>query len=389
MIQSYHRTFVQMINGCPVSVIMRNSLSLLCLLVAILCGCVKDTTLDAGLGRKVVVEFVLTDESVQNLYLSISKNPGEVVAPAVREADIKLIDVTRSKELNRDIVLDGFVRVSDHQWTLDYAGILGHQYRLEVNVDGYDPVYAEQKMPEKFELVRAAPGHGVMPQYAGYGAFYTIDSVPDILIIKGIKRNKDTGEYGPVEELCTDYPGVEVINATGRFYDGNPKWRTGVAWGGDPFVYHDSPVEGLDGVWTYMFPNLIGKELHKGFLLINRVDENHAGLDRLFDFEDGKGFCVSGSFYINKGYYDPDYNLIDYDEYLLLSSLSPDYGRFVKDAWQLKKVHEGDDLSSIYMRDNIFSNIQGGLGVFGAMVSDRIYFDGNNTDSASLPNVEL
>ena len=389
MIQSYHRTFVQMINGCPVSVIMRNSLSLLCLLAAILCGCVKDTTLDAGLGRKVVVEFVLTDESVQNLYLSISKNPGEVVAPAVREADIKLIDVTRSKELNRDIVLDGFVRVSDHQWTLDYAGILGHQYRLEVNVDGYDPVYAEQKMPEKFELVRAAPGHGVMPKYAGYGTFYTIDSVPDILIIKGIKRNKDTGEYGPVEELCTDYPGVEEINATGRFYDGNPKWRTGVAWGGDPFVYHDSPVEGLDGVWTYMFPNLIGKELHKGFLLINRVDENHAGLDRLFDFEDGKGFCVSGSFYINKGYYDPDYNLIDYDEYLLLSSLSPDYGRFVKDAWQLKKVHEGDDLSSIYMRDNIFSNIQGGLGVFGAMVSDRIYFDGNNTDSASLPNVEL
>lgn len=364
---------------------MRNGLCFLCLLSAILVGCVKDTTLDAGLGRKVVVEFVLTDESVQDLYLSISKDPGEVDAPAVREAEIKLIDVTRSKELNRDIVFNEFVKVSDNQWTLDYAGIPGHQYRLEVSVDGYDPVYAEQKMPEKFELFTAAPGHdGVLPKYAGYGAFYTTDGVPDFLIIRGIKRNKETGEYGPVEELCTDYPGVEEINATGRFYDGNPKWRTGVAWGGDPFVYHDGPVEGMDGVWTYMFPNLIGKELHDGFLLINRVEENHAGLDKLYDFGNGKGFCISGSFYINKGYFDSDYNLIDYDEYLLLSSLSPDYGRFVKDAYQLKKVHDGDDLSSIYLRDNILTNIQGGLGIFGAMVSVRTEFYGNNQDTASL-----
>ena len=380
MIQSYHRTFVQMINGCPVSVIMRNSLSLLCLLAAILCGCVKDTTLDAGLGRKVVVEFVLTDESVQNLYLSISKNPGEVVAPAVREAGIKLIDVTQNIEKSQ------FVRVADGQWILDYAGIPGHQYRLEVNVNGYDLVFADQKMPDKFELSTAAPGdYGVLPKYVGYGAFYTTDSVPEFLIIKGIKRNKETGEYVPVEELCTDYPGVVEINATGRFYDGNPKWRTGVAWGGDPFVYHDSPVEGQDGVWTYMFPNLIGKELHDGFLLIDRVEENHAGLDKLYDFGNGKGFCVSGSFYINKGYYDSDYSLIDYDEYLLLSSLSPDYGRFVKDAYQLRKVHEGDDLSSIYLRDNLFSNIQGGLGIFGAMVSVMTEFYGNNQDTAPAP----
>ena len=270
---------------------MRNSLCFLCLLAAILCGCVKDTTLDAGLGHRVVVEFVLTDDSVQNLYLSLTGEPGEKVAPLVQEAEIRLIDVTRSKELNRDIVLDGFVRVSDNQWTLDYAGIPGHKYRLEVKVDGFETAWAEQKMPEKFELVRAAFGDAVPPNYVGFGAFYTVDSVPDFLIIRGTKRNKETGEYDSVEELCTDYPGVEEINATGRFYDGNPKWRTGTGfhfsetgWEEANYVYHDGPVAGEEGVWTYMFPNLIGKELHDGFLLINRVEENHAGLDKLYDF---------------------------------------------------------------------------------------------------------
>lgn len=356
----------------------------------ILCGCVKDTTLDAGLERKVVVEFVLTDDTIQSLYLSLTGEPGEKVAPPVQETEIRLIDVTKSKELNRDIVLNEFVRVSDNRWTLDYAGIPGHEYRLEVKVDGYDPVWAEQKIPEQFELVTAAPGHDMgLPKYVGYGAFYTIDSVPEYLIIRGMQRNKETGEYGPVEELCSDYPGVEEINATGRFYDGNRKWRTGTGWGEAPFVYHDSPVEGTDGVWTYMFPNLIGKELHDGFLLINRVEENHAGLDNLYDFGNGKGFCVSGSFYINHGYYDSDYNLIDYDEYLLISSLSPDYGRFVKDTYQFKKVHDGDDLSSIYLRDNIYSNIQGGLGIFGAIVSTVTVFYGNNQDTAPVSKNEL
>ena len=354
--------------------------SILYLLALILSGCVRDTTLDAGLERKVVVEFVLTDDSVQNLYLSLTREPGELSAPVIHEAEIKLINVS-----NRFEPEQLFGRVADNQWTLDYSGKPGDQYRLEVKVDGYGLFWAEQKMPKKVELVRAAPGHEHRPEYVGYGAFYTIDSVPDFLIIRGTKRDKDTGEYIPVEELCTDYPGVEEINATGRFYDGNQKWRTGTGWGDDPFVYHDSPVAGMDGVWTYMFPNLIGKELHDGFLLINRVNNNHAGLDKLYDFGNGKGFCISGSFYINHGYYNSDYTLIDYDEYLLVSSLSPDYGRFVKDAYQLKKVHEGGDLSSIYLRDNIHSNIQGGLGIFGAMVSDRINFDGNNQDPNYKP----
>ena len=360
---------------------MRNRIIIFCFLFFVLGGCVKDTTLDVGLGRKVVVEFVLTEDSVQNLYLSLTGEPGEKVAPSVQEAEIKLIDITRSKELNWSIEFTQFERVSDNQWTLDYAGIPGHEYRLEVKVDDYDIVWAVQKMPKEYGIWVAAIGHVNLfkYRYVGYGAFFRADQIPDCLVIQGTKRDKETGEYIPVEDLCTDYPGVEEMNATGRFYDGNPK----------------------DG--KYMFPNLIGKELHEGFLFINRVDDNDARLDRLYIFSAGydystgkedlsaRGFCVSGSFDVNQfhvypdGYRDAEGQSGYYDEYLIFSALSPDYGRFLKEAWQLKKVHEGGDLSSIYLRDNIYSNIQGGLGVFGAKVSDTIEFHGNYQPKSNSP----
>ena len=353
-----------------------------------LTGCVRDTTLDPGVERKVVVEFVLTEESVQNLYLSLTRAPGERVAPAIQEADIKLINISRQYEPEHL-----FVKVADNQWSLDYSGIPGDEYRLEVRVNGYDLVWAEQQMPEKVELIRAAIGHvSSIPDYVGYGNFYYIDNLPVFLIIRGMTWDQELGGYVPVENLCTDYPGVEEINTTEQVYEGYPKWRTGmgwhwseIGWEGADYVYHDSPVEGEEGVWTYVFPNLIGKELHKDFLFITRVDDGYAGLDALYSFSGGygypteqedlsaKGFCISGSFRFGQELLQMEMP----NDYLVVSSLSPDYGHFMRDAWQLKKVHEGGDLSSIYLRDNIHSNIQGGLGLFGAVVSSTTTFYGH------------
>ena len=361
---------------------------ILCLLGLALSGCVRDTSLDAGLERKVVVEFVLTEAGVQNLYLSLARGPGELAAPAIQEAEIKLINVSNRFEPEHQ-----FVKVADNQWSLDYSGIPGDEYRLEVRVDGYGLVWAEQGMPEKVELGRAAIGHvSILPNYVGYGNFYYIDNLPDFLMIRGLTWDQELGEYVPVEKLCTDYPGVEEINTTEQVYDGYPKWRTGIGWHwseigweGADFVYHDSPVDGDDGVWTYIFPNLIGKKLHNDFLFITRVDDNHAGLDALYTFSRGydystkqedlsaKGFCISGSFLFGQELLQIEMP----DDYLVVSSLSPDYGQFMRDAWQLKKVHEGGDLSSIYLRDNIHSNINGGLGLFGAVASSTTTFYGH------------
>lgn len=362
---------------------------ILSFIVLFLNGCVRDTTLDSGVERKLVVEFILDNEGPQDLYLSITRRPGETAAPIVQDAEIKLRDLNTGYE-------GSFVREDDIHWTLDYLGIPGHRYRLEVNADGYDSISAEQEMPEREGLVKTGYGNFFpFPVYISYGYFFSVNYLPDYLMIRGIRKNRETGETSPVDYLCTDYPGLEEVNATERLYNGNPKWRTETKTGdwSYEYAYHDEPVAGMDGRWTYMFPNLIGKALYKGSLLICKVDDNDARLDRLYDFKeyvtedgdtkDAKGFCVSGSFhegiaywdYQTKEYYDSDHNQIDYVEYLVYSALSKDYGRFVKDVYQLKKTHEADDLSTIYLRDNIYSNVKGGLGIFGAMTSGMFEFN--------------
>ncbi len=348
-------------------------------LALFLSGCVKVTTLDAELENKVVVEFILTTGSVQDLYLSLTKGPGEKEPSPLEDAEIKLIDVSLGVEKDR------FVKVGDNHWTLDYSGMPGHKYRLEVSVEGHEPVWAEQEMPSARVPEKAQPGHTKSQKFHFYGSFYNILDMPEHMILRIAKQEEETGEFHFAEELCTDYPGVEDVNLTGRLYDGNPRWRT---IGSDTetglpvtdYSYYVRETEGRDGVWTYMFPDLIGKDLHRDFLLISRVEENHPALGDLHDFLGGKAFSVSGPF--DMGEKNPAYR-----GYLICSSLSADYYAFLKDAYQMKKIREGGDLSSIYLRDNIYSNINGGLGIFGAMTTGSNEFNANSEDLAPLPFV--
>ena len=140
------------------------------------------------------------------------------------------------------------------------------------------------------------------PKYTGYGAFYTIDSIPDFLIIRGTKRNKETGEYVMVEDLCTDYPGVEDINATGRLYDGNPKWRTGVAWENNVDIGSGNSFGG-EFLYEYLGRDIyfrtaytLSKTDREGFATLFDGGKFHARFDRrhIFNMQGRwKGFSMA------------------------------------------------------------------------------------------------
>lgn len=107
-----------------------------------LTGCVRDVVLDAGEKPRVVVECVLTESSPQELRLSFTKGASLAAAPELTEATARLTDLTD------DYPAGEFRRGEDGVWVLDYAAVPRHSYRLEVEVPGYDLVWAEQTMPE-------------------------------------------------------------------------------------------------------------------------------------------------------------------------------------------------------------------------------------------------
>ena len=308
------------------------SLGCLAFLCIVLIGCVRDVVLDAGERPKVVVECLLTDSSPQELRLSFTKGASLAEAPELTEATAWLLDLTNNYPAGE------FRRRDDGIWVLDYAAEPRHNYRLEVEVPEYEQVWAEQTMPERIVVERIVEDIPPPPSWSSSFPLplvsYRIMNANTPTWICGIL------DYGPdkdemyVERLCADYPDVDIFNLTGDSYT--------------PEIVH----KGGSKYATY--GSLYGKLLHQRFLRIPNVSSDQC-------------FFVSGDF---PGVYGRD-DIFEYPEgmYVCFSSLSPDYDRYLKQACMTVNAGITTDMTSIFVRDNFYSNIHGGIGILGACSS--------------------
>jgi hypothetical protein len=124
---------------------------------------------------------------------------------------------------------------------------------------------------------------------------------------------------------------------------------------------HDYPFDFLGPAKSY--PYLEGTALHWRFLRLVTPDG--------FDNEDQwPYFIISGSF---KGNYYRGISSAHVDGrpgpeegYIVCSSMSENYDRYLRDAMRLEQMQVSTDMSTVYCRDNVHSNIVGGIGIFGA-----------------------
>lgn len=276
-------------------------------------SCVRDVVLDAGEAKKVVVECVLTENDVQELYLNFTKGASEAEAEQLTDAVAVLIDLTESKTIGR------FVRREGDLWTLGYKAVQDHHYRLEIEVPGYDLIWAEETMPRRINVKVS-------------GNYYTFcEDFSSPLWIYGINMAFKDWEtrIGPVaSEIFTDLQNVDKFNATDKVYL--------------PYLKKEQ-----NGVWTYC-PSLIGACTHNYFLRINggKADKT---------FQIGCNFSYTGD---GSGWARP----------MIFMSLSDIYDQYLKTAFIVAGMKDSSDMSAVYLRDNLPSNIHGGIGVFGGKV---------------------
>lgn len=294
------------------------------LAVCTVCGCAKNISLDPGLKPEVAVECILSNESEQTLRLSFMDADADKVEP-VRQVEATLTDIS-------DGYCGKFMKNSDGTWILDYTAVPGHKYRLDIEIDGYDPIYSEQTMPADMSVKAHLytyssnyyPNTGNKGEWISAGSFYSIISKNRMFWIYGMCRNERTGEYDVVDEICTDYPNTDNSNLTGGVYETDR-----------------------------IYPHLAGQSLHKKLLMLKNNPS-----DSTYDF------FVSGSFD------SPEFIVpiapwkldgVDSGAYLVFLSPSEDFANFVNAQFQ-----EDDELSSIYLRESSYTNIVGGSGLFGA-----------------------
>lgn len=311
-----------------------NRLSLVCLLSVVFCSCVREVSLDVDEQSQIVVECVLLWEEVweldyaeqdtrsledeileesntrQVLRLSKTKGASKLAYEPVTDAQAILIDLTASAEIGE------FERTEDDIWTLDYSPVLGHEYRLEVSVPGYDLIYAEQTIP--FHYVESEHGWANTP-----GPWWV-----HVLCIKN-------DEVTIVDELCTDLA-ADNFNLTGNVYD---PYKSYVDF---DYAYKHAPY----------FPHLDGCAMHYRYLRF--PDESSHLLKNVTN----ERLSFNDIYYKDASYI------------IVFSRVSEDYDRYLKEAFHYSYLYnESADLSSIYVRDDMSTNIHGALGIFGAQVS--------------------
>ena len=321
---------------------MKKRLVLLLALLAVLQGCVKGIYLDAGEKPKVVVECVLTEDPVQELYLSYTKGVSQKEADQLLEAEARLID------LETDEYSDLFSYDGGGKWTLDYSAIPSHTYRLEVKIPHYDLIMAETTMPE-------VPGVWCNNHMSGYYSSLEFNE-------EGKKRYGNSGgtlyhnipnhcwiyfinDDGSIAEtICTDYSGVDNFNVTGGNYVPPARKMT----------------VGVFEVGSTLYPALKDKALHNQYLRITEGDsfplDTKVYTDAIAFFS--HSFMIAGSF-----------DTQEKTARLYFEVLSEEYDLYLASAMRDSYL-DSTDISKIYLRDNILgTNIQGGLGIFGAKTS--------------------
>ena len=333
-------------------------------LMLALSSCVRDVIMDAEERPTVVVECILTNSAMQELHLNFTKGASKAVAEPLTEAAATLIDLTSG------MTVGDFEKASGDLWTLDYSPVSNHRYRLEVQVPGYDLIYAEDTMPESLYVYSFTWTENILhswgppaPSFRNNsfcaGTIFSFETLPKYTLIYGMNYNTKTDRHEIADEIFTNLPVVDNFNITSDVY-----FPEIVKWEEDLYVSCDA-VKSL-------YADLKGVPKHKQYLLLNKEELS----DHLFQFMDqeaygGYDFMVFGSFtgdwYWRHNSMQQDFGKpLPTEGYLMFESLSDNYLAYIRDAIHFMQLKESTDMTTIYLRDNIYTNVVGGRGIFAA-----------------------
>ena len=302
------------------------------LLILSLNSCVRDVILDAG-ERAVVVDCILTDSLTQNLHLSFTKGASQMETDVLDDAVATLFDLTDG------VTAGEFVKsLEKGLWTLDYSAIQGHDYRLEVMVPGYDLIYAETEMPV-FPKIETTLDNNWVCDDGTYDTVlpYRFHSFSNSVWIYGKRTGRFSGKVSIMEGICTDLPTVNPFNLTGLTYFPPSKEEYNN-------YKHETEV-------TYLNRSLENAEIHKRYLHVK------------------EGYEPCGQYFIISFPADDLMNNASYTLYFDVVSKS--YDKYLQELWCYVDPDEKKDLSTIYLRDEFYTNIIGGTGIFGSRISRK------------------
>ena len=322
---------------------MKRWFSLISLSLACAVSCVEPIVMDPDENLPVVVNCVLKDIKNNNsrdlsleLFYAKGKSKSEYIP--VKNAKVYL---TYGENNGYDTIAV-FHHEKGLRWSASLGMLgLGDNPHLWVEIPGRETIKAVAYRPTEFNEKTTIPKFDNL----GYAQFCTRKSDKHYFWIWG---HHDDGCKEPYEFLFTDHLYADSFNVDGRsFFDlrGTPTYE---------FYSKDLLNEYLE------FANL---PLHSNFIRIAHPSD-YENRYSLYKVEGGNESIYSDYFSIMAGPL-TQADIQDSSEgHIHIYSVSEEYDRYLREVYSRFGTIQ-HDLTAIYSSDNFYTNIEGGLGIFG------------------------
>ena len=311
-------------------------------------SCTRVTDLRPEGRGEVVVVCVLTEEATQTLTLDVTDIASPEDRAALSEAEITLFDETAGNEAGR------FLKGEGKDWRLEYAAIPEHKYRIVITISGREEISATTTMPRGSQIQYS------FGQYY-YGTSYKIDSLPEgALWVMGVNHAHGNKNHETADKIATSLTTVDSFNVT-----------DGVFHAVNFFMDSEEEFEFEDEGEIQFYPNVEGQPLYEKMFRIPPVWEICRESKEAMGW-----FQVAGYFrtlYYPYGFDGKVLALNETDGYVLFISVSEEYDRYLRDVISKRMQQQAMmDYASLFSRENVYSNIANGLGIFGARTDEKL-----------------
>lgn len=326
------------------------------LLLFPLTGCIEPIILDPNEKMPVVVNCVLTKDTVQTLNLFYARRPSETDYSTITDADVTITDGAHSFIFSNN----------GSNWTCKFTPEFDKEYFLEIKLKDGTELSAATRFPEEMYIneypINYEQEKGGAHSRAKY---YAVGGCKDeaYIWITAMKRFEDS-----VMNFCTNHPGADNSNVTRKIVDSLMIYQQILEYNNI-----NSNGEDISYMFDIFFQHYSGLPCHYGYLRIHH--EKYFSSEEFPIDHNGKRVC-SNVFLLATDYFIPwdrefiampDPNILP----VTINILSSEYDTYLNKV--VKAGLHKDELSYLYSTDLDYTNIIGGIGIFGAKYELQLF----------------
>lgn len=335
---------------------LRKASFILFLSILLCSSCVETIILDPEEEHPVIVQCVLKaynhlEPQILNLYYS--KGKSDISYTALDNANVYLTH-------GRDTV-GYFTHMEDSRWEMSAFIDVSTTYQLHVEIPGRDTILASTTVPHMFYAIGGLSKMEIWDSTGIEGPSH----YPHYLwiVARNTKHSRGEGNDGNFSYIATNNPYADNFNVSG-------------------LTVGDLDLSGTPSEWYRDFWNVLKYRqkaepdipLHKEFVRIALPADYSNGLTEEERIEQHYDYRYDDCFSIICGPLECPQKegfLDRYEMHYDVYSLSEEYDKFLRDVYT-RDTRLDSDLTAVYSTENVYSNIEGGYGIFGSMVERQI-----------------